>query len=89
MKKIFSKHRKISAIVNNAGQMYINNVSNIEVKKMVNVYNVNVLSPIIIMKYMINHMRKNNYGRIVNITSGAPLKLLLKNILFIVQQKHP
>lgn len=73
LKKIISKHKKISAIVNNAGQMYINDISNIEVKKMINVYNVNVLSPMIIMKYMIKHMIKNNYGRIVNITSGAPL----------------
>jgi 3-oxoacyl-[acyl-carrier protein] reductase len=73
LNKIILKHKNISAIINNAGQMYINDVSKIEIKKMIKVYNVNVFSPIIIMKYMINHMIKNNYGRIVNITSGAPL----------------
>jgi short-subunit dehydrogenase len=73
LNKIILKHKNISAIINNAGQMYINDVSKIEIKQMIKVYNVNVFSPIIIMKYMINHMIKNNYGRIVNITSGAPL----------------
>ncbi len=73
LKKITKKHPDIAILINNAAQMYIKEIDKINTNKLIEIYNVNALSPIIMMKYFLNIMKKNNFGRIVNITSGAPL----------------
>ena len=73
LKKIIKKHPDISGLINNAAQMYKGNITDIKINSVSRNYNINVLSPILIMKYALNIMKKNNFGRVVNITSGAPL----------------
>ena len=73
LKKITKKHPDIAVLINNAAQMYIKEIDKINTNKLIEIYNVNALSPIIMMKYFLSIMKKNNFGRIVNITSGAPL----------------
>jgi len=73
LKKIIIKHPDIAGLINNAAQLYREEIEKIKIKKAIEIYNVNVLSPILIMKFIIANMKKNNFGRVVNITSGAPL----------------
>ena len=73
LKVITKKHPDISCLINNAAQMYKVNITKININTAHQNYKVNVLSPILIMKYILNIMKKNDYGRVVNITSGAPL----------------
>ena len=73
LKKIVKKHPDISVIINNAAQLGSNPINKIKINKLIEIYNVNILSNILIIKYIMPYMKKNKFGRIVNITSGAPL----------------
>tara|TARA_B100002051_G_C16741605_1_gene644653 strand:+ start:175 stop:909 length:735 start_codon:yes stop_codon:yes gene_type:complete len=73
LRKITKKHPDIAGLINNAALMYKGNIIEMNIDKVYQNYKVNVLSPILIMKYILKVMQKNGYGRIVNITSGAPL----------------
>jgi 3-oxoacyl-[acyl-carrier protein] reductase len=59
----------IGIVINNAG---INNLSNIEdttYQDLQNTFNVNYFSPFLICSYFLKRFKKNNYGRIINISS--------------------
>ena len=71
--KLKKKHSDIFIVINNAGQMVKCPVHKPNIKMIKNIYNLNVFSPHLIMKHFIPKMQKKKFGRIVNITSGAPL----------------
>ena len=73
IKKIFKKHRDIKILINNAAQIDNKSTEKIDIKKTTDIFNLNVIAPILTMKYFIKFNKNSKYARIVNITSGAPL----------------
>ncbi len=74
IKKIYEKHKNISILINNAAQIDNKPMEKLNIKKASNIFKLNVLAPALFMKYFIKNINfKKDYGRIVNITSGAPL----------------
>lgn len=58
-----------SVIINNAGINIVNNIENIDEDVLNETMNVNLITPIKLIKGFIGKMKENNYGRIVNIGS--------------------
>ena len=56
-------------IVNNAGINEINNITDITDEELINMLNINLSSPIRLLRGFVDNMKKANYGRIVNIGS--------------------
>lgn len=62
-------HGKIDILINNAGVNY-NAISwKIDKKEWDNVLSINLTAPMLCSKHVIPYMKKNNFGRIVNISS--------------------
>jgi 3-oxoacyl-[acyl-carrier protein] reductase len=73
LKKIKKKYGYVENIINNSGVFELSKFKNIDKKKIDEFFNINAFSPVLIMNFFLPLMKKNNYGRIINITSGAPL----------------
>lgn len=58
-----------SSIINNAGINIVNNIEDVQNNILEETMTINLISPINIIKFFIPQMKKNNYGRIVNIGS--------------------
>jgi short-subunit dehydrogenase len=67
------EHRFVGYIINNAGLNRRGNVINLEERDILESLSVNTLAPFTIMKSFLPEMVSNNFGRIINITSGAPI----------------
>lgn len=67
--KEYFKKNKFTICINNAGICKNNLIYNTDVLDIKNVLNVNVYAPFIITRLVTKFMKKNNYGRIVNISS--------------------
>ena len=72
IKKIQKKHKYIPYIVNNAGIFLKYKIKDIGSKKLEYAFKLNTFAPITIMKHFLPIMEKNKFGRIINLTSGAP-----------------
>lgn len=69
--KIFEKEGRIDYLINNAGigiSGAIEHTSNADIDK---IFNINIIAPIKLSRNVIPFMRKNNFGRIINISSIA------------------
>ncbi|MFW6040850.1 MAG: SDR family oxidoreductase [Thermoplasmatota archaeon] len=73
VEEIIQEHGYIPYLINNAGVNIKENVENLTENQLMKSFKVNVVSPLIIMKKFLLTMKQNNFGRIINITSGAPL----------------
>ena len=71
--KIKKKHKSIPYIINNAGIFKICYLEDIKLSNILKFFKINSFAPTIITKKFIREMKKNNFGRIINVTSGAPL----------------
>jgi 3-oxoacyl-[acyl-carrier protein] reductase len=60
---------KIDILVNNAGINPLSDVENIEFKTFEEVLQVNLISPVMILKHIVPKMKEQKFGRIVNISS--------------------
>ena len=69
--KIKKKFKKIDILINNAGIATNSLLESTKDNKIIDVINVNLLAPIIICKQIVKIMKTNNYGRIINISSGG------------------
>ncbi len=69
VEQIIDKFGKIDILLNNAGTAKLGSVEDIEEEHWDKVLNVNVKGPYLMSKYIVPHMKKRNYGRIVNIAS--------------------
>ena len=69
--KIIQEHGYIPYLINNAGVNVTALIEDISERQLNQSFNVNVISPLIIMKKLIPKMKENNFGRIINVTSGA------------------
>ncbi len=70
--KVKNKHKYIPYIVNNAAVFPKYKIDDIEYKDLEFSFNLNTFAPTMIMKHFLPMMKKENFGRIVNLTSGAP-----------------
>ena len=64
---------RVDIVINNAGIGYDVAVEKIDPKLFTDLFNVNLLGPIVLMQEAIPHMRKSGAGAIVNISSGTAL----------------
>lgn len=71
VRNFIEKHKDVyfSVIINNAGINIVNNIENIDEDVLNETMNVNLITPIKLIKGFIGKMKENNYGRIVNIGS--------------------
>jgi NAD(P)-dependent dehydrogenase (short-subunit alcohol dehydrogenase family) len=60
---------KIDILINNAGITKIDRVENIDINDFDNIINVNLRAPLLLSQCVIPHMKKQKWGRIVNISS--------------------
>lgn len=60
-------------IINNAGVMHKASIDLIRFEDIRYSIELNSLAPVSIIKYFLPALKKGNFGRIINITSGAPL----------------
>ena len=65
----YLKQKPIDILINNAGINKINEFESIEIKEFNNIQKVNLKAPFLLCQAVIPNMKKNNWGRIVNITS--------------------
>lgn len=71
IEKYIEKYKdvKFDVIVNNAGINDINLIENITDNEIENMFQVNLLGPIKLLRGFVNGMKQKNYGRIINIGS--------------------
>lgn len=74
LEMIKNKHGEISYIINNAGILINKKLTELDFKKSLDYsLKLNALAPLQIINFFLADMKKNNFGRIINLTSGAPL----------------
>jgi len=64
-----SQQKKIDILINNAGINKIDPIEKIKDEDWDNIYNVNLYGPFVLSRAISKIMKKNKYGRIVNISS--------------------
>lgn len=69
IEEVIEKFGKIDILLNNAGIAVKGDVVNLEVDEWDRAFNTNVKGIYLVSKYVIPHMQKANYGKIVNIAS--------------------
>jgi 3-oxoacyl-[acyl-carrier protein] reductase len=65
------KFDKIDILVNNAGVAVYKDFSKMDMDEINSILDINLKGLILCTKYFLPHMQKRNYGRIINISSGA------------------
>ena len=68
--KIADRFGSLDILVNNAGIIYKNPVDELELEKFKHVMDTNVNGTVICTKHAVPYMKKNNWGRIVNMSSS-------------------
>jgi NAD(P)-dependent dehydrogenase (short-subunit alcohol dehydrogenase family) len=71
VKVALREFEKIDILINNAGIMFRTRFQNISLKEWEDTLKVNLTGPFLCTKAVISLMKKNGYGRIVNISSSA------------------
>ena len=75
LKKFISSKKKIDILINNAGINYSEKNLNLSEEKLDNLLNINLRAPFIITSAVSKIMKKNRYGRIINISSIASVRV--------------
>lgn len=65
----FIQEKKIDILVNNAGEYTYCGIENTEISKLNEMLAINLKAPIYLMHSAIPHMKKNKFGRVINIGS--------------------
>lgn len=65
----FIKEKKIDILVNNAGEYTYCGIEDTEISKLNEMLSINLKAPIYLMHSAIPHMKKNKFGRVINIGS--------------------
>ncbi len=74
LKEVKDTHGDIFYIINNAGVLLPGGLDTLNFKNDIEYsININALAPLKIINYFLRDMKKNNFGRVINLTSGAPL----------------
>lgn len=67
------KFNKVDILINNAGNAYYAPIENISRKTLQKAFDINFFNPLFLTKEILKLMKKNNYGRIINISSGGAI----------------
>jgi short-subunit dehydrogenase len=67
---------RVDILVNNAGRGYDASIINTDVKKFQELFNLDVIGPLVAMQAVIPYMQKQGGGSIINISSGTALMSL-------------
>lgn len=70
---VVNEHGHIPYLINNAGIMINSSIEDLSLDEVFESFRVNTFSPLQIMQKLVVGMKRENFGRIINITSGAPL----------------
>ena len=70
---IIRKFKRIDILINNAGVVSNKVLVKTKEDKILDIINTNLVAPILICKEALKIMRKKNYGRIINISSGGSI----------------
>ncbi|GHC35468.1 SDR family NAD(P)-dependent oxidoreductase [Aidingimonas halophila] len=73
IKRIGKDYPYIPYVVNNAGLNVKAEITSLDIESLEHSVRINAIAPFLIMKALIPAMQAHDFGRIVNITSGAPL----------------
>ena len=65
----FIQEKKIDILVNNAGEYTYCGIEDTEISKLNEILSINLKAPIYLMHSAIPHMKKNKFGRVINIGS--------------------
>ena len=71
IRKLIKKFKKIDILINNAGIAEPRKIEDLENNYLLKNFKVNFFSPSLITKEVLKTMKKNNFGRIINISSGG------------------
>ena len=71
--KLITDHGYIPYLINNAGVNSRGKIDDLAMDTIKHSAQVNALSPVFLIKKLLPKMREHNFGRIINVTSGAPL----------------
>jgi len=71
IKKSLEKFGKVDILINNAGIMYRTRLKDLSLEEWERTLKVNLTGPFLLIKALLPVMKKNGYGRIVNISSSA------------------
>ncbi|QPQ37271.1 SDR family NAD(P)-dependent oxidoreductase [Lysinibacillus sp. JNUCC-52] len=74
--QIVEEQGYIPYLINNAGIMHQSKIENLSLTDLEYSIKVNAYAPLQIMNKLLPLMKLNNYGRIINLTSGAPLNCM-------------
>ena len=85
--KSIEKFGKLDIVVNNAGIQYFAKVEDFPLEKWNQLINVMLTGTFLVTKYAVPYLKKNNWGRIINISS-ANGKIALPNRCAYVAAKH-
>jgi len=75
LSEIRSNHGPILYLINNAAVNYSGTIEEVDDQTMLSSFRVNSIAPIIILQELLPVMKRHDYGRVINITSGAPLDI--------------
>lgn len=70
-KKVLEQYGRIDILVNNAGRNYSSFIEKIETTNIRDIFELNIITPVVLMKEVIPVMRKQGGGVIINISSGT------------------
>lgn len=70
VKTIFAKHKRIDVLVNNAGIFSADDILDMSLKELSRVLQTNVFGALQLAQHVVPLMLKNNYGRVINVSSG-------------------
>lgn len=76
IKKVLEHYGRIDILVNNAGRGYGSPVEFIDIKQFHELFELNLVGPLVAMQTVIPVMRKQGGGTIVNISSGTTLSYM-------------
>ena len=71
LNRTLKKFGKIDILINNAGVAYNSKIEDINLKKLKNSFDINLFGPVFFLKETLKIMKKNNYGRIINVSTGG------------------
>ena len=69
--EVKNKFKKIDFLINNAGFLKPDKIENINHKSLEYTFKVNLYAPVIFIKLVSRFMKHQNFGRIINISSGG------------------
>jgi len=76
VKKVVEHYKKIDILINNAGRGYDASVEDTNIKTFNELFNLDLIGPLVAMQEVIPFMKKNKKSSVINISSGTALMAL-------------